>query len=50
MSKEYKYKNEQQEHELNYSLRKNGYRETEQNREMLKTLADLTKLTNAKKL
>lgn len=49
MSKEYKYKNEQQKHEPNYNLRKNGCRETKENRDMLKILANLTKLTNDQK-
>lgn len=49
MSKEHKYKNEQQKHELNYNLRKNGCKETKKNRDMLKTLADLTKLIGDKK-
>ena len=46
MDKENTHINLSQEHELNYALRRNGMRETELNRDLLKTELEIYKLEN----
>lgn len=46
MDKENTCINLSQEHELNYALRRNGMRETELNRDLLKTELEIYKLEN----
>ena len=48
MSKENKYKNESEEYELNYNLRKNGYKENDYNRGVLRSLANVKKVEDCK--
>lgn len=47
--KEYKYKNESEDYEMNYNLEKNGLKTSENNRENLKILTNLEKIISDKK-
>lgn len=47
--KEYKYKNESEDYEMNYNLEKNGLKTSENNRESLMILTNLEKTISGKK-